>query len=403
MMKTLIALVLIVPHVSADSDITVTSVDGLVRSLSASPPRTTIRLAAGDYTLSPFPYEEATCGNCEDPFTRVRATVGLIVSGRGIRIIGAGADSTRIHTHAGYGILFDGCRDCALEGVTITDGARDRDGHATDAAIVVKGSRVSIRDCRIENNIGDPDIVGDVVVGVMGIAGREGAEITAESNRIIRNSWDGIALYRDASAVIMNNVIDGVDRARGETVGGGRGVGIGITWNARATVRGNLVRNYWKGIGLFVDAQATVEENIVEDILTWGISLWDAGKGRPSGIIRNNAVYRTGACGVALIRESDEPPDPGELVGNAIVRSGQDPRYDSGEPYCFQTAIARHAVPEAFEIRDNLLLRNREAEDAPGSDDLPPATFDREVGALVARLHAWNALWRSAFLVEFGR
>jgi hypothetical protein len=203
--------------------------------------------------------------------------------------------------------------------------------------------------------------------------------------------------------VITNNVVDGVDRARGKTVGGGRGVGIGITWNARATVRGNLVRNYWKGIGLFVDAQAIVEENIVEDVLTWGISLWDAGKGKPSGFIRHNAVYRTGACGIALVRESVGPPDPGELIGNAIVRSGQDSRYDSGDPYCFQKAIARHAVPPTFEIRDNLLLKNREPGDAAGSEDLPPATFDREVSALASRFHEWSALWGSAFLVEFGR
>ena len=52
--------------------------------------------------------------------------------------------------------------------------------------------------------------------------------------------------------MIEGNWIDGVDLARGERIGGGRGVGIGATWNAYANVRGNVVRRYWKGIGAFV-------------------------------------------------------------------------------------------------------------------------------------------------------
>ncbi len=386
-----------------EDEILVGDVDGLVAAVASAPPHSTIRLTPGDYHLTPHPIEEPTCGNCEEPATRVPATVGLLVTGKGLRIVGAGAGETRLHTHAGYGVFFDGCESCALEGVTVTGGARDRDARATDAAVIVKHSRVEIRRCRIEGNIGTADVVAQTVVGVIGIAGREGAEIFAAGNHILRNSWDGVALYRDASAVLVDNVIDGVDRARGETIGGGRGVGIGITWNAKARVRGNLVRNYWKGIGLFVDAAATVEENVVEDILTWGISLWDAGKGRPSGTIRYNAVYRTGACGVAIVRESEAPPAPGELTRNAIVRTGQDPRYDSGEPYCFQTAIARHAVPVGFAIRENFLWDNREPEDHPGSEDIPEEALDASIEGLITRLEGWKALWGSEFLIRFGR
>jgi hypothetical protein len=377
--------------------------DDLGRAVAALSPGETLRLGPGDYVLAPHPFGESTCGNCEDPATRVAASVGLLVGGRGLRIVGSGPDSTRIHTRAGYGILFQGCVDCALEAVTVTGGARDADGNATDAAIVVKHSRVTIRNCRISDNIGDAPTVRAVVVGIMGIAGREGSEIHIEGNRIIRNSWDGIALYRGASATIVGNVIDGVDAARGETIGGGRGVGIGVTWDARVVARGNLVRRYWKGIGLFVDAQGILEENVVEDVLTWGISLWDAGKGRPSGQIRRNAVFRTGACGVSVTRESADPPDPGELRGNAIVATGQDPRYDSGEPYCFQTAIARHAVPDRFVIAENLLHDNREPSEAPGSGDIPRSEFEAAAASLLERLVAWRSLWGSAFLVEYGR
>ena len=40
-----------------------------------------------------------------------------------------------------------------------------------------------------------------------------------------------------ASARIEDNVIDGVDKAGGRVAGGGRGVGIGLTWNATASIR----------------------------------------------------------------------------------------------------------------------------------------------------------------------
>ena len=57
-----------------------------------------------------------------------------------------------------------------------------------------------------------------------------------------------------------------------------------------------------------------------------------------------NAIFRTGACGAAIVCGSGgDALHPGRLVGNAFVETGQNPKYDSGEPYCPQTAIARHA------------------------------------------------------------
>jgi hypothetical protein len=164
-------------------------------------------------------------------------------------------------------------------------------------------------------------------------------------------------------------------------------VGIGVTWDAQATIRGNLVRNYWKGIGTFVDARTLIASNVVEEILTWGISLWDAGKGRPSAVIENNVIDHTGACGVSIVRTLDGPPPPGRLTGNIIMRTGQDPRYDDGEPYCMQTAIARHDVPESFEIAGNVLFRNREPGDQPGGEDVADETaFEVAAERLLERL-----------------
>jgi hypothetical protein len=284
----------------------------------------------------------------------------------GVRIVGAGADSVVIHTNAGYGLLFEGCRGCVLEGVTVTGGVRDPDGRATDGGVVVKDGRVELLRCVIRDNIGDSATVAGTVVGIAGMVGREGSHIVVDRSRIIRNSWDGVALYRCANAEITRTVVDGVDAARGGQVGGGRGVGIGATWDAQATVRNTLVRNYWKGIGGFVDARVDARHNIVEHILTWGLAYWGADGGAPSARFTENVVYRTGACGAMIARDTEvaEGEDPGALVGNVFVATGQDPQYDDGTPYCHQRAIARHAVPAGFEIEGNLIHDAREPGDA---------------------------------------
>jgi hypothetical protein len=240
------------------------------------------------------------------------------------------------------------------------------------------------------------------VVGIIGVAGREGGYVEITDSRILRNSWDGVALYRGATGIIRNTVIDGMDQARGKEIGGGRGVGIGATWDATMWAEGNLVRNYWKGIGLFVDADGTLMHNVVENVLTWGISLWDAGKGKPRARIEGNAVYRTGACGLSVVRSATDDADPGYARGNALVATGQDPQYDSGEPYCRQTAIAAHAVPPDLPIADNLFYENREPGDGPGPRDLDEPGFRDAAGPLIGELARWKALWGSDFLIRFG-
>jgi hypothetical protein len=178
-------------------------------------------------------------------------------------------------------------------------------------------------------------------------------------------------------------------------------VGIGVTWNGQATISGNRVTHYWKGIGAFVDAQVVVRENVVEDILTWGMAYWGPDGGRPRGTFADNVVFGTGACGVIVDRAvpAAEGTDPGELTGNVLVRTNQDERYDSGEPYCTQRPIARHAVPEGFEIRDNVIFEARQPGDAP----LEPEVADREAllraaGPLITRLETHPMLRESAFL-----
>ncbi len=374
----------------------------LQAAVNKAKPGSLIRLGAGTYDLAPRPYLEPICGNCQAETTAVNATVGLLVKGENLRIVGPRDGKAVIRTHAGYGIVFDDCHNCGLSEVTVTGGERDTSAAATDAAVMVKNGAVAITDCDIRDNVGDTLTVARTVVGIIGVAGRENSVVTVRGCRILRNSWDGIALYRDSQGVIEANVIDGVDLARGARVGGGRGVGIGCTWNSFASIRGNLVRRYWKGIGVFVDAQVTAQENLVEHVATWGVTLWDAGKGRPSGIFERNVIYDTGACGASIVRATDLPPPPGRFVQNVIVHTGQDPRYDSGEPYCFQLPIARHAVPGDYAVAGNVLFENRIAGGAGAEGDLDRATFENRMRPLWDKLGSWPAVRESDFWKAYG-
>ena len=236
----------------------------------------------------------------------------------------------------------------------------------------------------------------------MGVTARDGADLTVEGCRIVRNSWDGVALYRGATATIAGNWIDGVDCAVGGRHGGGRGVGIGVTWDARAQVRGNAVRRYWKGIGAFVDAQVVAEENVVEEVATWGMTLWDAEKGKPRGAFAHNAVYRTGACGISVSRAEGLPPEPGHLIGNALVATGSNPKYDPGDVYCSQRALALDRLPPGFAVASNLPFANREAGGRPGAADLDSTAFRSQLDPLIWRLSRWPSLKETDFLKRFG-
>jgi len=354
----------------------VTSVIGLQAVLSGKVDSLEIYLQPGDYYLSPTSITDSTCGNCEEPNQFVPATAGLEISGSYVRITGPENRSAVIHTNAGYGIYFNHCKRGIIENLSVTGGIRDPDGNATDAAIVVKNSTVTIRNNYIYGNIGDSAIVVKNIIGVMGICGRENSDLTITDNEIIGNSWDGIALYRDATATIIGNLIDGVDKASSKVAGGGRGVAVGITWNARATIDGNLIKRYWKGIGIFVDANVTARNNIIEDILTWGIAYWDAERGKPVGIIENNIIYSTGACGVSITR-SQPGPNPGHLIGNVIVKTAQNPKYDAPDYYCNQCALSISSKPDNFRIDDNQFFNNRRATETLPDYDLSECEFKK--------------------------
>lgn len=260
----------------------------------------TIFIAPGTYEATPAPYIEELCGNCEEHKTRVEASRGFLIKDKALTIIGSGKDSTILVTKAGYGVLFENSRGSMITRLTITSGKRDLDGMATDAGIVAKFSTVTVTDVRIADNTDRPE---EVVVGIGGVFGRENSELFIIGNEIINNGWDGIALYRGATAYIADNVIDK-----------GRGAGIGITWDAVATVYRNRISGYWKGIGTFGNSRAVVCNNAVFENLGWGIIATGTSYMEAS----NNVIARNGNCGFAVW--SDEAH--GRAVNNIVVENG---------------------------------------------------------------------------------
>ncbi len=319
----------------------------------------TLMIAAGHFISKQYAYTESLCGNCQEHKTDVAASRGFMIQNKGLTIIGSGIDSTVLVTNAGYGVMFLNSRESRIMNLKITGGMRDLDGAATDAAIVVKWSRVTIQNCLLADNTNRPE---SVVVGIGGVMGREGAELFIINNRIENNTWDGVALYRGATAYIADNVING-----------GRGAGIGITWDATATVIRNRISNYWKGIGSFGDTRVICSNNVVFDNLGWGIiatgtSYMDA---------TNNVVYHNGNCGMAIWSEECT----GRFSNNVVMENGW-----RKEWVCPCVGIWNYGNLFNFDISFNNVLNNTDGSygDMPdysernGNTSLDPKFIDTE-------------------------
>jgi hypothetical protein len=230
----------------------------------------------------------------------VNATRGFLIEGKALSIKGAGSEKTILVTNAGYGLLFQNSRGSVIKDVAITGGVRDADGKATDAGIVAKFSTITIHDCHIRDNT---NFIDSVIVGIGGVMGRENSELWIQDCRITNNSWDGVALYRGATAVITDCAIDS-----------GRGAGIGVTWDASALCLRNRISHYWKGLGSFGTSTVVARSNAVFDNLGWGI----IATGESHLIAENNVIARNGNCGMAVWSEESS----GRIVNNIITKNG---------------------------------------------------------------------------------
>jgi len=290
-----------------------------------------IVILPGRYEATPAPYIEDLCGNCQEHKTQVNATIGFLIKNKSLHLVGAGSEETILITNAGYGILFEKSNGSSITGVTITGGKRDPDGNATDAAVVAKFSRVTVEGNHIVDN---SNRIDTVVVGIGGVFGRENSELFILNNRIEKNGWDGVALYRGASAFIVDNVISE-----------GRGAGVGITWDASAMVLRNRVSGFWKGIGTFGNSKAVVRNNAVFDNLGWGI----IATGTSFLEASNNVIVRNGNCGFAIWSQEAE----GECTNNIIVKNGW-----KDEWVCPQVGIMNYGNYLNFSITHNNVWGN---------------------------------------------
>ena len=260
----------------------------------------TLVLGRKSFEARPADYIDPLCGNCLEHRTEVPATVGFLIKDKSLTLIGRDRTQTRLVTNAGYGILFLNSSNSRLQNLTVTGCKRDLDGNATDAAVVVRTSYVVIENCDIVDNDHRLD---SVVVGIGGVFGREGAEIVIRNSKISNNGWDGVALYRGASATVTDCLIEN-----------GRGAGIGVTWDATCLVYRNEVRGYWKGIGAFGTSWVIARNNLVRDNLGWGI----IATGESYMDITNNVIYHNGNCGVAPW----SPDCRGRIVNNIVMANG---------------------------------------------------------------------------------
>ena len=262
----------------------------------------TLRLGLKSFEAHPTRFVESLCGNCLDPQTEVTASYGFIIKDKGLVLVGADRRLTKLVTKAGYGIYLENADGTVIRNLTITGGIRDDDGNATDAGIVVRQSRVTIEQVDIRDN-DDRSADSTVVVGVGGIFGREGAEMTIHNCNIVNSGWDGIALYRGATAYVSDCLIKD-----------GRGVGIGVTWDAYCVAYRNEVTGFWKGIGSFGTSTVIAANNLVHDNLGWGM----VGTGQSTLEATNNVIHHNGNCGVAPWSTESH----GRFVNNIITQNG---------------------------------------------------------------------------------
>jgi len=359
----------------------------------------TIRVAAGSYEATPTEAIDPTCGNCNDEDYRVDIpiTVGFSIVGKSLSIVGESREGTILRTGAGYGLYFEQAGSSIVDSLTVTGGVRDADGRATDAAIVVRYTELTVRDVDIlDNNDLYTGKEPDPVVGIMGIAGREGAQITVLQSRVLNSSWDGITLYRsdpevegpEPSALVIDTQVGCTEDCVSI---GGRGVGIASTWDSRLEVVHSEVHNYWKGIGTFGNSTAVLTNNLVRDQHGWGLIV----SGESTATVHNNVIANNGVTGLAAWNEGISA----SFVNNIVTGNGWNPDEWLGKRTGFW-------LNGSAEFRFNDIWNNQPSDVCTGYPTCSPVDFDGIDGNLsVDPNYATNepgAISDSSPLVDLG-
>lgn len=308
-------------------------------AILAAPDGATIRIADGVYEAPAAPYTDPSCANCsKEEDHPVEATLGYALRGKSLAIVAEHPGEARLLTRAGYGLLIEDACEVRLEGIVLTEGARDENGDAADAALVVRRSRVTAHRVTIEENRAKR--AGGEYPGIIGIAVRDGSDVLVTESTLQGNSWDGIAVYGDGKL-----------RVYGSTIKNGNGVGVGVTWDGKADIVGNTISGYWKGIGAFVRADVEARNNLIHRQRGWGLAT------NGSGTLRalNNTLAYNDQLGVLA--------NPGShilLVNNVIAYNGLN-RIGGFTPETFGQGGIRGPAPTkggVVEAHHNMLFGN---------------------------------------------
>ena len=354
----------------------------LQQAIDAAPDGATVHIGEGTYTATPADYADPGCGNCPDLtfFDGAQATRGFLVSGKSLHFEGAGSDKTILVTGAGYGLLFVDAGSSSVRDLLVTGGIRDGDGRATDAGIVVLDTTLLVEDASVSGN--DDLYTGpleDPVVGVGGIFGREGSQLTIRNTVVEDNSWDGITLYRGRPGEPDSGPVALVEGCRIGCTSGcvdkrGRGAGIGVTWDASMVATGNVIYGYWKGIGSFGTSHVELYNNVVRDQVGWGI----IASGESTMLAYNNVAARNGTTGIAAWNWGVS----GSFVNNIAYANGQNEEWVG-----MNTGFWLNAFPPHFFVTYNLSFGNDPQQactnGSPGNYDCDSVPFDGVDGNLV--------------------
>jgi len=381
----------------------VTNTDELISALQTPLENVTIQMGPGRYVL-PGTNERLGLGPCDSYVTNDLTSVGLMVSGRRVRLVGSGVEATVLISDAYHRVCFRDCEDCEIEHVKITGQAVDR----TMAGIIAIGSKVRIANCVIEDNLTSGlENSGEFVKGsrpANGVVGWKAADLTIEFNEFSHH-FSAITLRETTHAVIRNNLIEGFGQI--DQIGN---QAIDLMCDATATVERNHLRGLTGGIYLGDTSSLILNENIIEDVYYAGISMagayfsspWsDKSIPDPGGKlgrvrIEQNVIYNCGNAGIAIRANGDQTATRNIIVSTGITKPQA-------------SAIIAYGADSEAAVRKNTLYDNTVTDPKLDRDVSREAfwrarrPWTRTYRNTAVGVDGRHKFYESAFLTRYGR
>ena len=229
-----------------------------------------IFIRAGRYVATPTEFIDPTCGNCppEEFWQDIYGTYGFRIAGKSLTLMGESRKNTVLVTNAGYGVLFEDAGESRLENMRYRrpprlgqprDERRGRhpldDSHRPQHQHPEQHEPLAGRGRRSGRRHRRPLRPRRMV-------------IDASNVLIYNNGWDGVALYRGDPAIPDSGARATITKSE---INRGRGVGIGVTWDAQADIKNTRVTRYWKGVGSFGASRVSLRNSIVDWQEIWGV------------------------------------------------------------------------------------------------------------------------------------